>query len=75
MLSGPNLPALEKILAWTRCRIISSGGVADLDQIRYLSAMPRLYGVIIGKALLDGTVDLGEAVAAANAAADARGAV
>jgi phosphoribosylformimino-5-aminoimidazole carboxamide ribonucleotide (ProFAR) isomerase len=37
--------------------------------------MPRLYGVIIGKALFDGTVDLGEAVAAANAAADARGAV
>lgn len=75
MLSGPNLPALEKILAYTRCRIISSGGVANLDQIRHLSAMPRLYGVIIGKALFDGTVDLGEAVAAANAAADARGAV
>jgi phosphoribosylformimino-5-aminoimidazole carboxamide ribotide isomerase len=75
MLSGPNFPALEKILAYTRCHVISSGGVANLDQIRHLAAMPRLYGAIIGKALFDGTVDLGEAVAAANAAADARGAV
>ncbi|MGA8660516.1 MAG: 1-(5-phosphoribosyl)-5-[(5-phosphoribosylamino)methylideneamino]imidazole-4-carboxamide isomerase [Chthoniobacterales bacterium] len=75
MLSGPNFPALEKILAYTRCHIVSSGGVANLDQIRHLASMPRLYGAIIGKALFDGTVDLGEAVAAANAAADARGAV
>jgi phosphoribosylformimino-5-aminoimidazole carboxamide ribonucleotide (ProFAR) isomerase len=34
-----------------------------------------LYGTIIGKALFDGTIDLSEAVAVANAASDARGAV
>jgi hypothetical protein len=37
--------------------------------------MPRLYGTIIGRALCDGTIDLGEAVALANYHSDARGAV
>ena len=37
--------------------------------------MPRLYGLIIGRALFDGTIDLEEAVAIANYHSDARGAV
>src|SRR6201987_1871884 len=74
-LIGPNFPALERILENTHCQIISSGGVANLEQIKQLAAMPRLYGLIIGRALFDGTIDLGEAVALANYHSDARGAV
>jgi phosphoribosylformimino-5-aminoimidazole carboxamide ribotide isomerase len=74
-LIGPNFAALEKILATTKCNIISSGGVANLDHIKHLAAMERLYGVIIGRALFDGTIDLAEAVAVANYHSDARGAV
>ena len=74
-LIGPNFPALERILENTRCQIISSGGVANLEQIKQLAEMPRLYGLIIGRALFDGTIDLGEAVALANYHSDARGAV
>jgi phosphoribosylformimino-5-aminoimidazole carboxamide ribotide isomerase len=74
-LIGPNFPVLEKILAGTRCDIISSGGVASLEHIKQLAAMPRLYGLIIGRALFDGTIDLAEAVALANYHSDARGAV
>jgi phosphoribosylformimino-5-aminoimidazole carboxamide ribotide isomerase len=74
-LIGPNFAALEKILDSTRCQVISSGGVANLDQIKQLASMPRLYGTIIGRALFDGTIDLGEAVALANYHSDARGAV
>lgn len=74
-LQGPNIGALEKILASTRCHLISSGGVADIEDIKELASLPNLYGTIIGKALYDGTVDLGEAVAVANYHSDARGAV
>jgi phosphoribosylformimino-5-aminoimidazole carboxamide ribotide isomerase len=74
-LQGPNIGALEKILASTRCHLVSSGGVADIEDIKELASLPNLYGTIIGKALYDGTVDLGEAVAVANYHSDARGAV
>ena len=74
-LIGPNFAALEKILVSTHCQVISSGGVANLDHIKQLASMPGLYGTIIGRALFDGTIDLGEAVALANYHSDARGAV
>ena len=74
-LIGPNFPVLEKILDSTGCDIISSGGVATLEQIKQLASMPRLYGLIIGRALFDGTIDLAEAVALANYHSEARGAV
>ena len=74
-LIGPNFPVLEKILESTHCQVISSGGVANLEHIKQLASMPRLYGTIIGRALFDDTVDLGEAVALANYHSDARGAV
>jgi phosphoribosylformimino-5-aminoimidazole carboxamide ribotide isomerase len=75
MLAGPNFAALEKVLAITRCEVISSGGVATIEHVRQLAAIPGLHGAIIGKALFDGTVDLAEAVAVANAGSDAKGAV
>ncbi len=75
MLSGPNFAALEKVLAITRCEVISSGGVATIEHVRQLAAIPGLHGAIIGKALFDGTVDLAEAVAVANAGSVAKGAV
>jgi phosphoribosylformimino-5-aminoimidazole carboxamide ribotide isomerase len=75
MLAGPNFAALEKVLATTRCEVISSGGVANIEHVRQLAAIPGLHGAIIGKALFDGTVDLAEAVAVANAGSDAKGAV
>jgi phosphoribosylformimino-5-aminoimidazole carboxamide ribotide isomerase len=74
-LIGPNFPVLEKILDSTHCNVISSGGVATLEQIKQLASMPRLYGLIIGRALFDGTIDLEEAVALANYHSEARGAV
>ncbi|MBV9491416.1 MAG: 1-(5-phosphoribosyl)-5-[(5-phosphoribosylamino)methylideneamino]imidazole-4-carboxamide isomerase [Verrucomicrobia bacterium] len=75
MMSGPNLPLLIEVLKLFRGQVISSGGVADMEDIRLLASLPGLYGVIIGKALFDEAIDLGEAVAAAAVAAAARGAV
>lgn len=66
MFSSPNVAALEEILAIEGLDVIASGGVgsvADLHLLRGLNR-PNLRGVIVGKALYDGRLDLAEALAA-----------
>jgi phosphoribosylformimino-5-aminoimidazole carboxamide ribotide isomerase len=75
MLSGPSFGTLEAILRTAKCQVIASGGVATMEDVRRLASFSGLYGTIIGKALFVGTIELSEAVAVANAASDARGAV
>jgi phosphoribosylformimino-5-aminoimidazole carboxamide ribotide isomerase len=62
MLTGPNLPAQERLLGAVRARVIASGGVSSPADIAVLSALalrqPRLDGVIVGKALYEGKVVL-----------------
>ena len=61
MLTGPNVPATERLLESVSVPVIASGGVSTLDDVRRLASLP-LEGVIIGKALYTGAVDLREAV-------------
>jgi phosphoribosylformimino-5-aminoimidazole carboxamide ribotide isomerase len=62
MLTGPNCPAITSVCTAVTCNVIASGGVSGLDDIRRLQQLteqcPNLVGVIIGKALYDGRVDL-----------------
>ena len=64
MLSGPNLDGLKNILKATKIPVISSGGVASLKDIKNLMALnnPQLLGVITGRAIYDGTLNLKEAL-------------
>lgn len=68
MGTGPNLPALEAMLAAVSCDIIASGGVATLAHIEALAQLAKrhrnLAGVITGKAIYERTLDLGEALRA-----------
>src|SRR5260370_1722856 len=57
MLSGPNFIALEKVLAIARCEVISSGGVATIEHVRQLLAIPGLHGAIICKEQFDRNAD------------------
>lgn len=61
MLTGPNLNALQALSEKVGCRIIASGGVRTIEDIRALSGM-RLYGAICGKSLYQGTLDLHQAI-------------
>jgi phosphoribosylformimino-5-aminoimidazole carboxamide ribotide isomerase len=62
-LSGPNLPAMQTMVeAVPAVDVIASGGVGQLDDIVALSRTGAV-GVIIGKALYTGAVDLAEAIA------------
>ncbi|MDX2226657.1 MAG: 1-(5-phosphoribosyl)-5-[(5-phosphoribosylamino)methylideneamino]imidazole-4-carboxamide isomerase [Verrucomicrobiae bacterium] len=65
MLQGPNLPAMREMVDAVGCQIIASGGVGSVDDIRRLSEIRGLYGVIVGKALYDGKVTLPEMLTAA----------
>jgi len=66
MLVGPNLETLKSILGATSFDVIASGGVSTLDDIKALKALEKdgLAGVIIGKALYEGKIDLKEALGA-----------
>lgn len=62
-MKGPNLEAQKKMAdAVPECQVIASGGVTrenDVDDLRSLATdHPNLEGVIIGKALYEGTVHL-----------------
>ncbi|MFP4283400.1 MAG: 1-(5-phosphoribosyl)-5-[(5-phosphoribosylamino)methylideneamino]imidazole-4-carboxamide isomerase [Opitutales bacterium] len=62
MLSGPNLEAQARMLETVGCKVIASGGVStpqDLADLRALGQRhANLDGVITGKALYEGRIDL-----------------
>jgi phosphoribosylformimino-5-aminoimidazole carboxamide ribotide isomerase len=62
MLEGPNLKSLVEVQACSPFPVIASGGVTTLDDIRALSGL-RTSGAIIGRALYEGRLDLGEVAA------------
>ena len=65
-LAGPNLEALRAMAEASSIPVIASGGIGTLEDILSLLSLAPLgvEGVIVGRALYDGTVDLTEAVAA-----------
>lgn len=67
-LDGPDLQGLAKVLEATSIPVIASGGVGSLDDLRELrtleSGFRRLHGVIVGRALYEGTFTASQAVEA-----------
>lgn len=63
-LKGPNTPSIKKLLGQTGMKIIASGGISCLADIRKLKPLEKegLTGVIIGKALYEGKFSLKEAL-------------
>ncbi|MBD0316868.1 MAG: 1-(5-phosphoribosyl)-5-[(5-phosphoribosylamino)methylideneamino]imidazole-4-carboxamide isomerase [Nitrospiraceae bacterium] len=67
MLQGPNLSALANVLRSSPMPVIASGGISRIDDIRAVKSLgPGIKGVIIGKALYDGKLDLKAAMEAAS---------
>ena len=65
MESGVNVPATERLARQIGIPVIASGGVAGIGDIDKLmaAACPGILGVITGKALYTGALDLEEAIA------------
>ncbi len=64
MLGGLNLAQTSELAASCTIPVIASGGVGSLDDLRALRGLhhPNIEGVIVGRALYDGRVDLAEAL-------------
>ena len=67
-LAGPDLGGLSAALAVSTVDLIASGGVGSVDDLARLARLDadgrRLAGVIVGRAIHDGRLDLKEALAA-----------
>jgi phosphoribosylformimino-5-aminoimidazole carboxamide ribotide isomerase len=65
VLEGPNIEATKEMLDHTELSVIASGGVSSIADVRHLAELDhwRLDGVIIGKALYEGRVEIEEALA------------
>ena len=66
MLVGPNLEATKRLAADSQLKVVASGGVASLDDLRALRALEDvgIEGAIVGKALYERRFTLQEAIAA-----------
>ena len=64
MQSGPNLKAYRGLALATEAAVIASGGVSTIADIRALAQIPGIEGIIVGRALYEGSFDLPRAIAA-----------
>jgi phosphoribosylformimino-5-aminoimidazole carboxamide ribotide isomerase len=66
-LSGPDIGLIERVLQKSGLNLIIAGGITTVDDVRKLKDLnnPAITGVIIGKALYEGTISLEEALLAA----------
>ena len=60
-LMEPNFQSIEQIVNRSDANIIASGGVSSLGHIKQLAGL-GVEGVIIGKALYTGDINLNEAI-------------
>jgi phosphoribosylformimino-5-aminoimidazole carboxamide ribotide isomerase len=65
MLTGPAVESTRRLMRAVKIPVIASGGVKDIADIRALLPLARkgLEGVITGRAVYEGTLDLAEAIA------------
>jgi phosphoribosylformimino-5-aminoimidazole carboxamide ribotide isomerase len=62
MLAGPNYTAISSVCAAVTCNVVASGGIGSVNDVirlrRLAEQHPNLVGVVIGRALYDGRIDL-----------------
>ena len=63
-LEGPNIQSLKEIAEISKNPVIASGGIGTVSDLISLKALnhERIKGIIVGRALYDGSVDLVEAI-------------
>jgi phosphoribosylformimino-5-aminoimidazole carboxamide ribotide isomerase len=64
-LLGPNFEAVEELSRASRVPVIASGGVTNLEDVYRLVNMP-IAGMIVGRAIYEGQIDLAKAIRVAS---------
>ena len=62
MKQSPNFDETIKVAEMSNCPVIISGGVSSIDDIRKAKTLKNIEGIIVGKAIYDGDVELEELV-------------
>jgi phosphoribosylformimino-5-aminoimidazole carboxamide ribotide isomerase len=64
MISGPNIEATKELAEATSIPVIASGGISGVADVEKLLSLSKygVIGMITGKALYEGTMDLAEAI-------------
>ena len=59
---SPNFEETQKVADTSNCPVVISGGVSSIDDIKKAKSLKNIEGIIIGKAIYDGDIKLGELV-------------
>lgn len=64
MLKGPNIEAIRDVVQNSKLKLIASGGISSLEDLKVLKELEPygVEGIIIGKALYTGAIDLKKAL-------------
>ena len=59
---SPNFEETAKVAEISNCPVIISGGVSSINDIKKAKDLKNIEGIIVGKAIYDGDIDLKELV-------------
>ncbi|MBU4389554.1 MAG: tRNA-dihydrouridine synthase, partial [Proteobacteria bacterium] len=64
MQTGPNIEETRRLAEAVSIPVVASGGVSTIEDIKNLMPLTKvgIVGVIVGRALYSGTLDLAEAI-------------
>ncbi len=62
MKQSPNFDETSKVAEKSNCPVIISGGVSSLEDIKIAKTLQNIEGIIVGKAIYDGDIQLEELV-------------
>ena len=62
MKESPNFEDTLKVADISNCPVIISGGVSSLEAIKKAKTLKNIEGIIVGKAIYDGDIELDELV-------------
>ena len=62
MKQSPNFEETSKVSMISNCPVIMSGGVSSIEDVKKAKSLQNIEGIIIGKAIYDGDIDLKELI-------------
>ena len=62
MKQSPNFEETQKVAEISSCPVVISGGVSSIDDIKKSKGLKNIEGIIVGKAIYDGDINLEELV-------------
>ena len=62
MKQSPNFEETSKVANVSNCPVIISGGVSSMEDVKKAKGLKNIEGIIVGKAIYDGDINLNELV-------------